>query len=174
MFGSHSEKIWRENDLLKKHTLLSVMSLPEELFYPAAAKQVLAIIVKKGIPHPQNHPVFWARIARDGHLKLKSRRLPAEEMVPPRTEPNEIVDVLPLLQKFVSHPQSVKISIPMLCKTAPIDFDDPLLELLPEAYIDSKPYKAQLVHEAMDYLARELACGLIRFRKENLVGRLHA
>lgn len=174
MFGAHGEKTWRVEELLKQHTLLSVMSLPEELFYPAAAKQVLGIIVKKGVPHHKEQAVFWARISRDGHVKLKSRRLPGEEMVPPRLEPNEITLVLPWLQKFVSHPSSVEVNIPMLCKTAPIDFADPLMEFLPEAYIDSKPYKPQAVHEAMDFLAREIACGLIRYRKEGIVGVLDA
>lgn len=46
LFGSRDEKIWRQNELLAKHTLLSVISLPDELFYPAAQKQVAAIIVK--------------------------------------------------------------------------------------------------------------------------------
>jgi type I restriction enzyme M protein len=174
MFGSRDEKIWRANELLKHNTLLSVMSLPEELFYPAAAKQVLGIIVKKGIPHQQDHPVFWARISKDGHLKLKSRRLPASEMEPARKELDEIPLVLPALQNFVAHPHKVTVNIPMLCKTAPIDFDDPLLELLPEAYIESKHFTEDAVRHAMDDLAREMACCLIRHRKENSVGALDA
>ncbi len=66
------------------------------------------------------------------------------------------------------------MAVPMLCKTAPIDFDDPLLELLPEAYIDSKPYTDAAVHQAMDDLAREMACYLIRHRKESIAGALDA
>src|ERR1035441_3955266 len=106
-----------------------VASLPDELFYPAAQKQVLAIIVKKGIPHPKDQPVFWARIAHDGHLKVKSRRLPASELKPPRAEQNDIEAALPQLANFISHPPSVSVNVPMLCKTSPIDFTDPLLEL---------------------------------------------
>jgi hypothetical protein len=135
---------------------------------------VLGIIVKKGIPHKRDHPVFWARISKDGHLKLKSRRLPASEMEPARKELDEIPLVLPALQNFVAHPYTVNVNIPMLCKTAPIDFDDPLLELLPEAYIESKHFTEDAVHHAMDDLAREMACCLIRHRKENSVGALDA
>jgi type I restriction enzyme M protein len=167
MFGSSHEKAWRKDELLAKHTLLGVASLPDELFYPAAQKQVLAIIVKKGIPHPKDQPVFWARIAHDGHLKVKSRRLPASELKPPRAEQNDIEAVLPQLANFISHPPSVSVNVPMLCKTSPIDFTDPLLELVPEAYLDGKvPSQAEL-QEAVSDMVRETAAFLVRFSKED-------
>ena len=75
MFGAHGEKVWRESELLAKHTLLSVVTFPDELFYPAAMKQVVGVFVRKGFPHPQDQPVFWARVGYDGHLKVKSKRL---------------------------------------------------------------------------------------------------
>lgn len=58
LFGARDERVWRTDELLAKHTLLAVLSLPEELFYPAAQKQVAAIIVKKGMPHAKQAPVF--------------------------------------------------------------------------------------------------------------------
>jgi len=174
MFGSREEKIWRVNDLLAKHTLLSVVSLPDELFYPAALKQVVAIIVKKGIPHPKEQAVFWARIARDGFLKLKSRRLNASELNPPRNELDEIPLILPALRNFVANPGTISVNVPLLCKTAPIDYTDPLLELLPEAYIDSKPPSKGEIEQAIDELLRETASFLIRFRKESIVEALDA
>jgi hypothetical protein len=174
MFGARDEKLWRQNDLLKHHTLLSVISLPHELFSPAALKQVVGVVIKKGTPHPKKQPVFWGRVENDGLLVLKSKRLPGTEMRPPRSVPNDIPSILPALHNFILSPGSVSVNEPMLCKTSPIDFDDPLLELLPEAYIDSKPYTAKAVHHAMDDLAREMACYLIRHRKEHLVGLLDA
>ncbi len=174
LFGAHDEKSWRADELLAKHTLLSVISLPDELFYPAAQKQVVGIIIKKGMPHSRTADVFWARIARDGHLKLKSRRLPADEMVPSRVEQDDIPNVLPLLRNFVANPGSVSTNVPLLCKTAPIDFTDPLLELLPEAYIDNhEPTTAEL-QRAIDNLARETAAFLIRFRRESAATVLDA
>src|SRR5207248_3126029 len=65
LFGSRDEKVWREDELLKKHTLLSVVTLPDELFYPTALKQVAGIIIKKGVPHPKEQAVFWARVVND-------------------------------------------------------------------------------------------------------------
>jgi type I restriction enzyme M protein len=145
-----------------------VISFPDELFYPAALKQVVGIIVKKGMPHPVEQPVFWARVNRDGFLKIKSKRLRASELEPPRIELDETELVLTPLRNFVSNPGRVSVNEPMLCKTAPIDFSDPLLELLPEAYIDSRPPSKAEIEQGVDDLLRETASFLIRFRKENL------
>ncbi len=171
MFGAGAEKVWRRDELLPKHTLLAVVSLPDELFYPAAQKQVLCMVVKKGVPHPKTQPVFWARIAHDGHLKVKSRRLPASELKPPRYEKDDIKDLLPSLRSFVAHPDSVTGTVPMLYKTAPIDFTDPLLELVPEAYLDSAiPSQADL-QNAVNQMVRETAAFLMRFSKEETAGQ---
>jgi hypothetical protein len=174
MFGGRDEKVWRRDDLLKKHTLLAVVSLPHELFVPAALKQVVGVVIKKGSAHPRKQPVFWARVENDGHAVMKKKRLPGQDMRPPKIVTDDIPKILTPLRSFIAHPGSLTINEPMLCKTAPIDFDDPLLELLPEAYIDSKPYTAAAVHGAMDTLAREMACYLIRHRKEDKAEELDA
>jgi len=166
LFGAHDEKVWRKDELLAKHTLLAVLSLPEELFYPAARKQVAAIVVKKGVPHANERPVFWARIAHDGHVKSKKKRLPASEFVPPRQEQDQLPEVLPFLQNFIGHPTTVDVNKPRFCKTAPIDFSDPLLELMPEAYLDTEPISPGELERAVDEMARQTAAFLIRFGKE--------
>jgi hypothetical protein len=170
LFGARDEKVWRRDDLLANHTLLAVISLPDELFYPAAQKQVAAIIVKKGVPHPMEQCVFWARIAQDGLIKSKSKRLPATEFVPPRHEPDQLPLVLPPLQMFIAHPVTTKGNEPKFYKTAPIDFTDPLLELLPEAYLDTEELSKQELERAVDEIARETAAYLVRFGKEAIVG----
>lgn len=169
LFGARDERAWREHELLRNNTLLSVVSFPHELFYPAAQKQVAGIIVKKGMPHPKDQSVFWARISHDGHLKIKSRRLYAAEMRPARNEPDQMPEILPSLRNFVAHPGSVSVNIPMVCKTCPIDFDDPLLELLPEAYLDSEPPSAAALKCAVDDMARETLAFLIRFNRQKKV-----
>lgn len=166
LFGSRDEKVWRRDVLLRNNTLLSVVTMPDELFYPAAQKQVAGIIVKKGTPHPTEQPVFWARIERDGHLKVKSKRLPAQELRPPRTELDQIPSILPSLRAFIASPGSTTINVPRVCKTAPIDYGDPLLELLPEAYVDSEKPSAEDLAKAVDDMVRETAAFLIRFGRE--------
>ena len=170
MFGAHEERVWRVTELLAHNTLLAVISLPSDLFAPAARKQVVAVIIKKGFPHRREQPVFWARIANDGHLVVKSKRLPAADFVPPRTAPNDIPTVLPHLRGFVANPDVVSINEPMICKTAPIDFDDPLLELIPEAYLDSPAPSATDLEQAVDAMARDTAAFLIRFGREDHAG----
>lgn len=166
MFREGDEYVWRKNDLLGQNTLLAVVSLPERLFVPAANKQVLAIIVKKGTPHPAQQPVFWARVAHDGHLVVKSKRLPAAEFDPPREEPNELETILPNLRTFVASPGAVQVNEPEFCKTAPVDFADPLLELIPEAYIESRVPTPEQIRDSVDDIARETVSYLVRFRKE--------
>lgn len=161
MFGSRDEKVWRSEELLKKHTLLAVVSFPDELFYPAAQKQVVGIIVKKGFPHPAKQPVFWGRINRDGHLKTKSKRLASGDMIPPRQEQDDSIEILPLLRAFVSDPGTLKVNKPMLCKTDPIDFSDPLLELVPEAYLDSLTPSTKEVSTRLDVQIRDIISGLV-------------
>jgi type I restriction enzyme M protein len=167
MFREGDERVWREQNLLAHNTLLAVVSLPERLFVPAANKQVLAIIVRQGIPHPKNQPVFWARVSHDGHLVVKSRRLPAADFEPPRKESNQLDEILPNLRAFVAAPGSVTANEPEFCKTAPIDFSDPLLELIPEAYIDSRAPTLDEIREAVDGIARETVSYLVKFRKED-------
>ena len=166
MFGAGEEKVWRTTELLAHNTLLAVISLPPELFYPAALKQVVAVIVRKGFSHQPESPVFWARIANDGHLKLKSKRLPAADLVPPRVASNDIPVVLPHLQNFIANPDNVSVNAPMLYRTAPIDFSDPLLELLPEVYLDGPTPGQEEIAEMVEQMARETAAFLVRFSRE--------
>ena len=49
----------------------------------------------------------------------------------------------------------------MLCKTARIDFDDPLLELVPEAYLDSVTPTPRQVSERLDRQIRDVISGLV-------------
>jgi len=166
LFGARDEKIWRRDELLAKHTLLSVVSLPDELFYPAAQKQVAAIIIKKGMAHPREQAVFWARISHDGHIKSKSKRLLASEFDPPRQEPNQLPEVLAPLQSFIANPNTASANKPKRYKTAPIDFSDPLLELMPEAYLDTEQLSSSELEQAIDEMARQTAAFLVRFGRE--------
>ena len=166
LFGARDEKIWRRDELLAKHTLLAVITLPAELFCPAAKKQVAAVVIKKGIPHPPAQSVFWGMIEREGYIISKSKRLPASEFIPPREEPDQLPDLLPPLQNFIAHPKTTVVNRPRFYKTAPIDFTDPLLELLPEAYLDTAPLSAADLTQAVEEMARQTVAFLVRFGKE--------
>lgn len=69
--------------------------------------------------------------------------------------------MLPWLRTFVSAPGGSKVNRPMLCKTAQIDFTDPLLELVPEAYLDSTTPTTKEVASRLDLQIREIITGLV-------------
>lgn len=167
MFGSRQEKVWRSTELLTKHTLLAVISLPDELFYPAAMKQVVAVVIRKGFPHGKTRSVFWGRIAEDGQVKVKSRRMDGADFRPPRPAGNDIPEVLPLLRRFIVNPETESVNHPMLCKTSPVNFSDPLLELLPEVYLDSVQPSVAELRADIERMTRETAALLIRQGRED-------
>ena len=56
----------------------------------------------------------------------------------------------------------MSVNLPLLCKTAPIDYTDPLLELLPEAYVDSPEPSEIELGRAVAQMVREHAAFLPR------------
>jgi type I restriction enzyme M protein len=121
---------WRRDSLLAHHSLMGVVSFPEELFYPVA-NQTVGVIVKRGVPHEIEQPVLWVRVEDDGFRKSKGKRLPSGSQL------NDLDRTLPVLQAFLTNPEAPVGPVPGLIKAAPIDYNDPILELVPEAYVDS-------------------------------------
>ena len=66
------EITWRQ-ELVKRHSLLAVIKLPEMLFYPNAAKGTYGIFLKAHIPHKNKQKVLWA-IMSDGKIKSKLKK----------------------------------------------------------------------------------------------------
>ena len=156
MFESGEVREWRANKLLKENTLLSVITFPPELFYPIGV-HTLGVVIRKGIPHPEKQPVFWIRATHDGYIKIKGKRVLAPE------EPNDFESVTSIARAFI-HDTSLKIeSKPAFMKTAPVNFDDPLLELVPEAYLDAEEPSMEDIAKNAEQLVRETAALAIRF-----------
>ncbi len=154
---------WRRNTLLTRHTLMSVVTFPLDLFYPMGVR-TLGVMIRKGTPHAAKRGVLWARAMHDGFVKRKGRRLA------PRPgwgiEPDDLKTLLPTLKAFLADAVGRVRSVPEFVKVAPIDWNDPLLELLPEAYLDSRDASDTEVRTRVDSLLREAAASLIRFRME--------
>jgi type I restriction enzyme M protein len=138
---------WRKDGLLAHHTLLSVVSLPEELFYPVA-NQTVFLVVKKGTPHPAGQKVLWGRIVNDGFRKSKKKRLPI-------TGDNDLDRLGPILQAFLANPAHPVTNVSELIKAAAIDYTDPITELAPEAYLDSRVPDAAALNARLDAQVRE-------------------
>ena len=95
------ELSWRKN-MLKKHTLKAVITLPQGLFYPNAKKGTHAVVIQSGRPHDlSNDKVIWA-VLHDGIKRTKTQRILSEgnmdeivravgNYLATQTEPNSIV-----------------------------------------------------------------------------------
>ncbi|MFL0372710.1 N-6 DNA methylase [Paenibacillus amylolyticus] len=73
IFADDEHRLWRK-EFLRNHTLMAVISLPEDLFYPNASAPTSIMVAKAHIPHRERN-VFLARIWNDGFNKLKNRRI---------------------------------------------------------------------------------------------------
>ena len=156
---SGNAKKWRKDKLLKNNSLLSVISLPFQLFYPVGV-HTCAIVVKKGISHKSSQSVFWARGVYDGYKIKKSKRIISPEI------PNN-VDILKNELKMFIQNQSLTFDDQVeLKKICPIDFSDNLLELVPEAYIDQRVPTKNEIEKGIEKIVRENAAFLIRSGRE--------
>ena len=142
------ELTWRREYLLKNHTILSVITFPEDLFYPIGVR-TLGIFIKKGVPHNKNRQVFWAKINYDGFIKSKGKRLVSKKI------PDEFQDIKSNLIKAVNE-ESFAVNEPKFCVTKPIDFNDSQLELIPEAYLDEALTAVSETIKEADKIVREL------------------
>ena len=79
--------------------------------------------------------------------------------------------LLSSLQSFVANPASTSTNQPLLSKTAPIDYSDPLLELLPEVYLDGPEPSSGEITEAVARMVRDHAAFLVKFGKEGETGQ---
>lgn len=155
MSESGEEREWRSGRLLKENTLLSVVTFPPELFYPVGV-HTLGVFVKKGTPHNFRRNVLWSRCTRDGFIKRKGKRLPSI------AEPNQLEDFFPILRAFIGGTISTVDPVPMKWKCAPINKDDELLELVPEAYLDSLSPTTEMISAGIEQILREQIAFLIR------------
>lgn len=83
IFADGDNKAWRK-EFTRNHTVLGMISLPEDLFYPTAAPTSI-LLAKAHIPHPNNQSVFMSRVWNDGFEKLKGKRVEIDGSQLPNT-----------------------------------------------------------------------------------------
>lgn len=93
IFADDDNAQWR-NEFLKKHTVLGMISLPGDLFYPTAVDTTI-MIAQAHRPQAQNDKIFMAKIWNDGFKKLKGKRV--------ETEGSQLPEVLELFKKFLKN-----------------------------------------------------------------------
>lgn len=125
IFADDEHRLWREN-FLKEHTLLGMISMPEDLFYPTAAPTTI-VLAKAHVPHPKGQNVFMAKILNDGFEKLKGKRV--------ETKGEQLTEVKAAFDQFF-HDQ---VFVSDLCSTIPADRLEAGSEWSPENWLPQTP-----------------------------------
>lgn len=73
IFADDDHRNWRAQ-FLKQHSLLAMINLPDDLFYPTAAPSSL-LMARAHVPQNSASSVMLARISNDGFEKTKGRRV---------------------------------------------------------------------------------------------------
>ncbi|MCG2695461.1 SAM-dependent methyltransferase [Candidatus Parcubacteria bacterium] len=149
-------KNWRK-ELLENNTLLSVITFPEDLFYPVSVGTI-GVFVKKGVPHSfENQNVYFARTITDGFRKKKGKR------VTDKRERNQLKEIKEELKSFIVN-QNLKFKdVSEFKKVCKLDREDRNYELVPEAYIDSKIPTHKEIEEGIEEMIRESVAFKIKF-----------
>lgn len=160
-------RFWRE-ELLKNNTLLSVITFPEDLFYPTGVITI-GVFVKKGIQHPPEQKVLWIRALHDGLSKQKGKRLPDKRAL------NDLEKIRTTIKTFLID-QSIDVpNIPEFQKACKIGFryvdgefisSDKRLELIPEAFLDDRKIEEKEIHDVIEQAMRDNIAFKIKFEKE--------
>lgn len=142
IFADDEHAAWREQ-FLKKHKLLAVISLPEDLFYPTAAPTSI-MIAKAHTPLLPSDDVFLARVWNDGYEKLKGKRVACEG--------NQIPEVIDnyhrcMEGKDFSSPIAIKIKGSMLLNGS---------EWSPQEWLPQPPVSKKDIDSSQEQVARNI------------------
>lgn len=135
VFADDENKAWREN-FMRKHTILGMISLPDELFYPNASAITTIMIARAKIPQPNGSKVFMARVYNDGFEKLKGKRVECPG--------NQIPAILCEFHKFMKG-EPVNVSDDVIAVSA--DMLRGGAEYSPQQYIPQKRLEAEDVRK---------------------------
>ena len=151
-------KEWRKNVLLRNNKLLSVITFPEDLFYPVSVGTV-GLFVKKGIPHNfQKDKVYFARCIQDGFAKKKGVR---KENIKVRNMLHEIKEEL---KSFIKNSNNIEVkNIPEFKKICLLEESDKDCELVAEAYIDISIPSFKELEQGLDQMIREAVAFKIKY-----------
>ncbi len=161
-------KHWRKS-LLNQNTLLSVVTLPEDLFYPVMVGTV-GIFIKKGVSHNfKNQNVYFARAITDGFVKKKGKRIKSNKEI---NQLNQLSEVKEDLKLFLSNNNFSVDSVPEFKKICKLNANDSNYELVPEIYIESRIPDVKEIEKELDKSVKEALTYLVkqkRWRDEHIV-----
>ena len=137
---------WRDS-VLKKHSLVAVCQLPDELFQPFAAATTSFVVLEKGVPHGSKRRTVFVRLHHDGMSLQKGVRI--------ERGPDQIPDALDAILNRTERPG--------FSGTAQIAEG---MEWAVGAYVESAPPARNELSAATDVLIRRLASFYTRYAPE--------
>lgn len=157
VLAEKSTKDWRKNVLLKNNRVLSVITFPDDLFYPVGVITV-GLFLKKGVPHNLGKDkVYFARCMKDGFAKKKGvRKLNSKTR-------DMLEEIKEELKRFIKNPSFEVDNIPEFKKACLLDASDMNCELVPEAYLDNKIPSEEEIEKGVEEMIRNAAAFTIRF-----------
>jgi type I restriction-modification system DNA methylase subunit len=145
--------------LLSNNSLLSVVTFPEDLFYPVMVGTV-GIFIKKGKPHDfENQNVYFARAITDGLVKKKGKRIKSSK------EENKLNEVAEDLIMFLSNNSFNIDSVPEFKTICKLDASNTNYELVPEIYIESRIPSIVDIEKELDASVKEAVTYLIKQKR---------
>lgn len=152
---------WRKQSLLSSNTLLAVVTLPPDVFYPVGVTTV-GVFIRKGIPHPPEQKVLWIRALTDGLLKRKRKRLPHPKAT------NDLESVRSLVKAFIHDSAFPVQTVDQFQRAASIDFTDDRLELVPEVYLTQARPSEESIWEALQESVRHSFAYLVKIDRASM------
>lgn len=139
---------WR-NNLLRNHTVIAVITMPPDLFYPTGSHACI-MICSAHIPH--RGKIWFCRIENDGFKIKRKKRIECEGS-----------QLEKALAMFKMREFNIKQSIEagFSCYTD-LDSDDGLFELVPEAYLESPTIPDEIIQYTLEQLIREFGAFTIK------------
>lgn len=152
MYSGAKDLAWRKR-LIQDNSVVSVISFPNDLFYPQASVEPVIVVIRKGVRHANETETLFVRITDDGFTKLKKRRLPHGNQ-----------SQLDLLQDDIkSFIEGGPVNeIPGLMQAKSFDVDDDHLELIPQQYLDNAGLNVGELKKSMGVIYSELVFQKIR------------
>ena len=144
-------KSWRDS-ILRKHSLIAVCELPDELFQPFASATTSFVVLEKGIPHSPKRKTVFVRLHHDGLSLHKGVRI--------ERGPDQIPEALDAILN--------RTATPGFSGTAIISAG---MEWAAGAYVESAPPEESELCEATDVLLRRLASFYTRYAPEVVAQR---
>ncbi len=152
---------WRRS-LLKQHTLIACISVPALLFYPISAPAII-VLFRAHMPHGKR-PVFFGRIEDDGFEIDRQKRS--------KTREGQQTKLLKLFFQWKALYDKgifeVDFDILQFLKVKAIDEEEVNVELVPEAYLNKKPYMKEEIEGGVDFVLREQLCFQLKYSQRLL------